>query len=97
MRPSGNPELIAALGAEVKARRTELGLTQEDLAGRMQIDRPYVTHIEGGRKQPTVSVLYALAGALDLRFEELAGRIDSRYRRVLRAGVRKRSAKATER
>lgn len=94
MRPSRNPDLIAALGVEVKARRTELDLTQEDLAGRMQIDRPFVSLIEVGRKQPTISVLYALAGALELRFDELAARVDVRYRRALRAVGRKRSGKS---
>jgi len=70
MRPSRNPELIAALGLEVKARRTELELTQEEVAGRMDIDRPYITLIEVGRKQPTISVLYALSAALARIFHQ---------------------------
>ncbi len=42
MRPSKNPYLIEALALalEVKVRRDELGLSQEDLAGRMQMDSP---------------------------------------------------------
>jgi len=93
MRPSRNPLLIAALGVEIKARRTELNLTQEDVAGRMDsIDRPFISLIEVGRKQPTISVLHALADALELRFEELAARVDARYRKQLRAEAQKRSS-----
>ena len=95
MRPSRNPELIAALGIEVKARRTELEMTQEDLAGRMGIDRPFISLIEVGRKQPTISVLYALAAALELRLEEFAARIDARYSKASKVAERvRRSPKA---
>ena len=48
MRPSRNQSLIEALGVEIKVRRLELGLSQEDLAGRCELDRPYITLIESG-------------------------------------------------
>ncbi len=79
MRPSTLPQLIQALALEIKVRRQELGLTQEDLAGRMEIDRPYVSLIEVGRKQPTLSVLYKLARGLDLSLAELMARVERRY------------------
>ncbi len=82
MRPSANPKLINALGGEVKARRDELDLTQEDIAHRCGIDRPFVTLIEGGKKQPTISTLYKLSMALELTFGEFASRIEARYRAV---------------
>lgn len=85
MRPSGNPELINALAVEIKARRQELGYSQEDLAGHAELDRPYISLIEVGRKQPTISVLYRVAVALDLSFAEFAGRIDERYHALMRA------------
>jgi transcriptional regulator with XRE-family HTH domain len=79
MRPSRNQKLIEALAVEIKARRQELALTQEDLAGRCDLDRPFISLIEVGKKQPTISVLYRLASALELSFAELAGRVESRY------------------
>jgi transcriptional regulator with XRE-family HTH domain len=90
MRPSRNSEFVSGLGVEVKVRRGELELTQEDLAGRMEIDRPYISLVEVGRKQPTISVLYALAGALEMRFEEFARRVDARYRKSQRAATKKK-------
>jgi len=79
MRPSRNQPLIDALASEVKARRHELTLTQEDLAGRCEIDRPFVSLIEVGRKQPTISVLYKIAIALELTFGEFCDRVEARY------------------
>ena len=92
MRPSRNQELIDALAIEIKARRIELEFSQEELAGRCDLDRPYISLIEVGRKQPTISVLYRLAGALDLTLEAFAGRVERRYQKVVRA--RGRAAKA---
>lgn len=79
MRPSRNQALIDALAIEVKARRLELRLTQEDLAGRCDLDRPYISLIEVGRKQPTISVLYRISSALELTFADFCRRIDVRY------------------
>lgn len=79
MRPSRNQALIDALAIEVKARRQELELTQEDLAGRCEIDRPFISLIEVGRKQPTISVLYKIAGGLELTFGDFCDRIETRY------------------
>ena len=88
MRPSRNQVLIDALAIEVKARRSELGYTQEDLAGRCELDRPFISLIEVGRKQPTISVLYLLSRGLDLSFTEFADRIERRLRKQLRANTR---------
>lgn len=79
MRPSSNPPLIQALAIELKARRNELGLTQEDLAGRCNLDRPYISLIEVGRKQPTLSVLYKLSEALELPLGVFMQRVQDRY------------------
>ena len=78
MRPSKNVELMKALAVEIKARRGELGLTQEALATTIDIDRPYVTLIEGARKQPTLSVIWRLAGGLELKPEEFVRRVNAR-------------------
>lgn len=86
MRPSRNQQLIEALAIEVKARRLELQLTQEDLAGRCDLDRPYISLIEVGRKQPTISVLYRISAALDLKFGEFCDRVEYRYQKIAKAG-----------
>ena len=79
MRPSRNQALIEALAIEIKARRKELKLSQEELAGRCEVDRPFLPLIEVGRKQPTISVLYKIASALELTFGEFCDRVETRY------------------
>ena len=86
--------MIEALAVEIKARRLELGLTQEDLAARCEIDRPYISLIEVGRKQPTVSVLYALCKALDSTFGEFAQRVEERYQKQSRVNARRQAKPA---
>jgi len=79
MRPSRNTILLQALGTALKERRNELGLTQEDVAGQAEIDRPFITMIESAKKQPTISVLWKLAAALQLSPGDFAERVDRRY------------------
>jgi transcriptional regulator with XRE-family HTH domain len=79
MRQSSNPKLISALAVEVKVRRKELGLSQEDLAFKAKLDRPYVSQIEVSRKQPSLSVLLALSHGLDLGLGEFLLRVEARY------------------
>lgn len=81
MRPSRDPDLISAFAAAIKARRLELGLTQEDLAGRIEIDRPFITLMESATKQPSISVLWRLASGLELTVSELAALVDQRLPR----------------
>ena len=91
MRPSRNPELINAMAVEIKARRQELGYSQEDLAGHCELDRPYISLMEVGRKQPTISVLLMVARGLGLSLAEFTDRVERRYVKELRS---KRTTKA---
>lgn len=79
MRPSRNALLLQALGTALKERRNELGLTQEDVAGAAELDRPFITMIEAAKKQPTVSVLWRLAAALQLSPADFVERVEQRY------------------
>ncbi len=79
MRPSKNQLLINALATEIKLRRHDLGFSQEDLAGHCQLDRPYISLIEVGRKQPTLSVLLRLADGLQYSLSDFMGLVQARY------------------
>lgn len=84
MRASRNSLLIQALATTIKARRHKLKLTQEALADLVDLDRPFITLIEAGKKQPTVSVLWRLAGGLQLTVSELTASVDERLARIPR-------------
>lgn len=93
MRPSRNEHLIRAFSAAIKARRLDLELTQEDLAGRIDLDRPYITLLEAGSKQPTISVLWRIATGLEMTVAELAALVDERLAMLPAPRPRRRSNK----
>ncbi|PZR07485.1 MAG: XRE family transcriptional regulator [Azospirillum brasilense] len=60
-----------ALGERVNALRVALGLSQEDFAAQVGLDRTYVSGIERGLRNPTLLVLLRLAQALEVPVTEL--------------------------
>jgi hypothetical protein len=51
----------------VYAARTRAGLTQTELAGRMGTQQSVISAVENGGQAPSVSTLWRIARALDLR------------------------------
>lgn len=58
-------QLSMALAKAVYDRRTELGLTQADLASRAGLTQAKISRIEGSDTVPTLPLLAKLADALD--------------------------------
>ncbi len=56
--------LCKAFGAAARARREQLGLTQEELGYRTDLDRTYISDIERGVRNPTLKVLGRMAKGL---------------------------------
>jgi transcriptional regulator with XRE-family HTH domain len=61
----------AALGRSVHHHRIALGISQEDLADRVGLDRTYVSGIERGIRNPTFLVLLRLARVLEVPVSRL--------------------------
>ncbi|SNT66029.1 Helix-turn-helix domain-containing protein [Asanoa hainanensis] len=57
------------LGQMVHDRRTELGLTQGELAERAGMTQPQLSRLESGGATPTVPLLARLAAALDAELD----------------------------
>ena len=57
----------------VKTRRSQLKLTQEDLADKASIDRTYASQIERAIANPSLTVLCSLANALNITVAQLLG------------------------
>jgi transcriptional regulator with XRE-family HTH domain len=64
-------DLRKALGRRVRALRTELAISQEDLADRADVHRNYVSSVERGERDVGIVVLGRLATALGLSLAEL--------------------------
>ena len=58
--------LKRGLAQNVKLRRKELGLSQEELADMAEIDRTYASQIERGVANPSLEVLYRVARSLEI-------------------------------
>ena len=80
MRTAQNLELMRAFAAELKARRSELGISQEELAHRSDVNRTFVAKLELAQNQPTLTVLLKLAGGLGVELPELLQVTLKRYK-----------------
>jgi transcriptional regulator with XRE-family HTH domain len=77
-----NPELAAALGRVILARRHELDKSQEALAYESGMSVRQYQKIETGEAVNSfVGNIYAIALALDLKFAELAERTERAMRK----------------
>lgn len=64
------------LGNTLKRKRRALGMSQEDLAGKLLIERGYISMIETGRKMPSLDTLQALCSALGVKVYALLKEVD---------------------
>jgi transcriptional regulator with XRE-family HTH domain len=62
---------LEALGELIRKQRQQMELTLRDLAERANVSNPYLSQIERGLHEPSVRVLKAIAGALNLSAEQL--------------------------
>jgi transcriptional regulator with XRE-family HTH domain len=79
-----------ALGLAVKARRLELGLTQEAVALEGGLHQRWVSNVENGWRNPSYGSLRRLAAGLELSASELiarAERIEARESGTVNAGA----------
>lgn len=60
-----------AFGARVRALRLTAEMTQEDLAEHCGLFRTYMSRIETGRANPTLTMIHALADALGVAASDL--------------------------
>ncbi|WP_082473132.1 helix-turn-helix domain-containing protein [Methylobacterium sp. Leaf85] len=61
------------VGRNVRKARQAAGLSQWDLVSRLEatgdsagVDQAYISHLENGRKNPTLTTLWQIAVALDV-------------------------------
>ena len=66
LRTKDDEKWLRAVGAAVRSRRKELGLSQEELGYKAKLDRTYISGVERGVRNPTVVVLEKIADALKI-------------------------------
>lgn len=59
------------LGDNLKRIRTEKGFSQTDIAKSLGVSRGFVSNIENGKRNPTLSTITRLASAVGVTTDEL--------------------------
>ncbi len=60
-----------------------MGLTQEELAARADVSARFVSQLETGRRQPSLSALCALSKGLGMRLQDLTGQVEVYYQEAM--------------
>jgi len=76
--------MAQSIGANIKTKRRELGLNQEDLAQKLRLTQANISRIEASSKGPSAEMLLAIAEVLGCDVRELMGVEDnSKSRQIL--------------
>lgn len=59
------------LGENIRRIRLAKDMTQGDLCRKLEVDRAYMSNIESGKKNPTLSTITNIAKALGVSLDEL--------------------------
>lgn len=63
--------LLNKLGARIREERKVRGLTQEQLAEKIEITPRYLSRLEGGQQSPSIETLIKLTEIFDIELLEL--------------------------
>lgn len=63
--------MTAFVGPAIRSLRERVGLTQDEVAARAELDRTYFNGIERGHRNPTVRALQRISDALDVTLDAL--------------------------
>jgi DNA-binding XRE family transcriptional regulator len=77
--------LPLTLGAAIRSRRKDLGLSQEGLAFRSGLHRTYVADLERGARNPSLMSIAKIAKALKMSLSDLFTNIQSEDKEARRA------------
>jgi transcriptional regulator with XRE-family HTH domain len=78
--PMRADQVSAAFGRVLREQRTAAGVSQEALALSADVDRTFVSQIERGIRQPTLTTLCKLARALDVQPSTLVSKMEKLLR-----------------
>jgi transcriptional regulator with XRE-family HTH domain len=68
--------ISTVFGQVLREHRTARGISQENLALSADVDRTFVSQMERGIRQPTITTLIKLSGALGVQPSTLVARME---------------------
>ncbi|BFH60386.1 helix-turn-helix domain-containing protein [Paenibacillus azoreducens] len=70
------------IGKTIKAIRIKKSLSQEDLAHECNVDRSYISMIEVGRNEPSVTKIFELCKGLKIKPSDFFKLVESEYEKI---------------
>lgn len=64
-------EIVKQFGRNVKAERSRLGLSQDDLAGKMDVNPQYISKIECGKQNMSLKKIVELTNYLGTDLKDI--------------------------
>lgn len=74
-KPPPPVELKRRIGQAIQGLRQDLGISQEELAGRADVHRTYLGDIERGNRNPALINICRIAAALEVKPSDLFKRM----------------------
>lgn len=68
--------MLKAFGRLIRQRRQALGISQEELGYRAGLDRTYVSGLERGVRNPSLTALVSLARGFSISVSDLAAHLE---------------------
>ncbi|WP_206074050.1 helix-turn-helix transcriptional regulator [Polaromonas sp. SP1] len=72
-------------GEVLRVHRMAAGISQEELAFRSDVDRTYVSRLERGTRQPTITTMINIGAALGIPAAVLMQDVEERYLESIKA------------
>jgi transcriptional regulator with XRE-family HTH domain len=83
-KPTPLNDVSTAFEAALAARRARAAINQEELAHLAGVDRTFISRLERGIRQPTISTLLAVADALSVSASELVADVERVLNRTMK-------------
>ncbi len=71
MKNNKSVDIIKNITEQLKALRKARGMSHEELAKKSGVTRPAISHIEGGKRKPSLLMSLKLAEALGQKLSEI--------------------------
>ncbi|WP_009630839.1 helix-turn-helix domain-containing protein [Synechocystis sp. PCC 7509] len=75
-------KILVALGQLVKQRRVALKISQEELGLRANLDRTYISGVERGLRNPSLTALTSLASGLGITVANLLDNLEIEVEKI---------------
>jgi len=74
-------KLLSLFGSRLRGLRIHRKISQETLAGRCGLDRTYISGLERGKRNPSLTCIFQVAKGLGVEIEDLVNEVELKHER----------------